>query len=105
MKEKVKICSSYYDVEYKKTLRNKDDKSLLGFIDSDEKMISICNRFPEQTQLQIKFHESTHGIFHEYNIDGDEDEVTMFSTAFYTFIIDNPVLIRKILDHTEEIKC
>ena len=98
---KTKIGSSWYDVTYHRTLRNKDDSLLLGHIDSDKKLIRICNRYCKQTQLHTRFHESTHGIFNEYCIDGDENEVTMMGNAFYAFIIDNPVFIREILDFTE----
>ena len=104
MKEKIKIGSSWYDVIYRKVFRNLYDKKLLGYIDSDTKEITICNKYCEQTQLQTKFHESTHGIFSEYNIDGDENEVNMMGNAFYAFIIDNPKFIREILKCAEEIK-
>lgn len=105
MKERYRIGCSYYDITYHKVLRNLDDKQLLGEIDHDGKVIRICSRYCKQTQLQVKFHESTHGIFHEYGIDGDEDEITVMSSAFWGLIIDNPILIKAILKYAEGIKC
>ena len=105
MKERYRIGCTYYDVIYYKELRNKDDKLLLGDIDSDTKIIRICNKYCKQTELKTKFHEITHGIFHEYGIDGDEDEVDLMGNAFYALIIDNPEFIKEILKYAEELKC
>lgn len=105
MKEKIKIGGSWYDIEYHKELRNDKNEKVMGFIYFDKKIIQIVNQFPEQTQLQTKFHESTHGIFNEYDMDGDEHDIVTFSNVFYAFIVDNPRLIKKILKCAEENKC
>ena len=103
-KEILKIGSSYYAVSYQEEFRNDDDTLLLGLILHDSKVVLICNKYCKQTQLHTKFHEATHGIFNEYGIDGDENEIDLMGNAFYAFILDNPKFIKEILDFARKIK-
>ena len=105
--KKVKIGSSYYDVEYVDDLRDEMDRILLGRIFRSLCLIKInkgvCGY---QSMLQVIHHETTHGIMDEYGIEDvkDLDLVTPISNGNYAFIIDNPEFIREILKHAEEIK-
>ena len=107
--KKVKIGSSYYDVEYVDDLRDENNRVLFGRIIQALRLIKInkgvCSY---QNMLQAIHHEGTHGIMWEYVIENavedEEDLVEPISNGFYAFIIDNPEFIREILKHAEEIK-
>lgn len=95
---------NFYDVEYVENLRNEKDVILRGKIWYGDDLIQINKDFPLSVQLKTLHHESTHGIFEEAHFDGEEDEVAMFSKAFFTFIIDNPEFIKAILEYGERMK-
>ena len=102
--KKIRTGSSYYDVKYVRDLKNDKNEILRGKIWYDEGFIKISKDYPFSSQLRTLHHEGTHGIFEEYNFEGGEDEVDMFSKAFFAFIIDNPEFIKLILKYAEEIK-
>ena len=102
--DKFRIGNTWYDVTYRKVIKSKQGKLLLGDIDFDNGRIRICNKFTRQTMLQTKFHECTHGLFQEYGVDGDEDDVCLMTSAFYGFIIDNSEFIKDILKFAEGVK-
>ncbi|MCK4321968.1 hypothetical protein KAX08_05585 [candidate division WOR-3 bacterium] len=103
--KKIKIGSSWYDVEYVDDLRDETNRVLFGRIFQGLRLIkinkSVCSY---QSMLQVLHHESTHGIMWEYGIDDVEDLVEPMSNGNYSFIIDNPELVREILRCAEEMK-
>lgn len=103
--KKVKIGSSWYDVEYVDDLRDEENRVLLGRIFRSSRLIKInkgaCGY---QSMLQVIHHEGTHGVMWEYNIDDVEDLVKPMSNGFYAFLIDNPKLIKEILKYAEKIR-
>jgi len=104
--KKVKIGSSYYDVEYVDKLIDEHGKELSGKILFFLHLIKVDKSISHQSMLQVIHHESTHGIMWEYAIEDEKDIdlVTPMSNGFYAFIIDNSEFIREILKHAEEIK-
>ena len=103
--KKIKIGSSWYDVEYVDDLKNEDGKVCLGRIFRSLRKIKINKGICSyQSMLQVIHHESTHGVMWEYGIDDVEDLVEPMSNGFYAFLINNPKLIREILRCAEEIK-
>ena len=102
--DKFRIGNTWYDVTYHKVVKSDSNESLAGEIDFVRKTIRICSKDNPQTILITKFHEATHGLFRECNIDEREDETRMMSDAFYGFIIDNPTFIREILKYGRKMK-
>ena len=96
--KKLKIGSSWYDIEYVDDLRDEENRVLLGRIYRSLRKIrinkSICSY---QSMLQTLHHESEHGIMWEYAIDDVEDLVEPMSNGHYAFIINNSEFIREIL--------
>lgn len=96
--KKLKIGSSWYDIEYVNDLRNEGNKVLFGRIYQASRKIKINKGICSyQSMLQVLHHESTHGIMWEYAIDDVEDLVEPMSNGFYAFLINNPKLIKLIL--------
>ena len=95
---------NFYNVEYVENLRNEKDDILRGRVWYGDDLIQINKDFPLSVQLKTLFHESTHGIFEEYALEGGEEEVSMFSKASFAFIIDNPKFIKLILEYGEKVK-
>lgn len=102
--KKIRTGSNFYNVKYGRELRNERDEILRGKIWYGNDVIQINKDFPLSVQLKTLFHESTHGIFEDYAFDGDENEVAMFSKAYFAFIIDNPEFIKLILKYAEKTK-
>jgi len=102
--KKLKIGSSWYDVEYVDDLRDEQNRLLFGRIYQGIRLIKISKACSYQTMLQTLQHESTHGVMWEYGIDDAEDLVEPINNGFYAFIIDNPEFIKEILKHAERIK-
>ena len=102
--KKVKIGSSYYDVEYVDELKDEKGTNLSGRIFEINRLIKICTESTIQHQLQVLLHEDLHGLLWEYGITDMEDVVIPLSNALYALIIDNPKYIQKILDYTKELK-
>lgn len=95
--KKLKIGSSWYDVEYVDDLRDEDNRVLLGRIYRSLRKIRINKTCSYQSMLQVIHHEGTHGVMWEYNIEDVEDLVEPMSNGNYAFIINNPEFIRAIL--------
>ena len=102
--KKIKIGSSWYDVEYVNGLKDEQNRELFGRIFQGLRLIKISKKCSYQTMLQTLQHEGTHGIVWEYGIDDAEELVEPISNGFFAFIIDNPELVREILRHAEKIK-
>lgn len=102
--KKIKIGSSWYDVEYVDDLRDDTNRVLFGRIFQAIRLIKINKVCSYQSMLQVLHHESTHGIMWEYGIDDVEDLVEPMSNGNYGFIIDNPLLVREILRYAGEMK-
>ena len=101
--KKVKIGSSYYDVDYVDELEV-DGRTLFGRILEVYRQIKVCTNGTEQNQLQTLLHESLHGIMWEYDVKDAEEDVLKLSNGIYALIVDNPKFIQKILDYTKKIK-
>lgn len=103
--KKLKIGSSWYDIEYVDDLRNENNKVLFGRIYQASRKIKINKGICSyQSMLQVLHHESTHGIMWEYAIDDVEDLVEPMSNGNYSFIIDNSKFVREILRCAEGLK-
>ena len=98
----IKIGSCLYDLHYVKKLKGDSNERLHGLIDCGDLWIKINNKYNVQKQLQTIIHESVHGIVEEIQLQTDEVHVERLSNAIYAFVIDNPILIQKILDYDKE---
>jgi len=97
MIDKLKICSSIYDVKLINNVQKKQGE-VFGDVDWDTLTIRIGSKFPKQRQLQTILHEGTHIIEHEYQIKfEDENVVERLSNAIYALIIDNKEFIKEIV--------
>ena len=103
MTKKVKIGSSYFDIEYCEDLKG-ETGFLNGRIIDSQKLIQINAKIDLQSQHQTIIHESTHGICWDRNLDSSEETVEPLGNGIYSFIIDNIKLIEEIIKHTKRMK-
>ena len=101
-KEQIKVVSSVYDVEYKKSIKDHRNYELLGQISYDSLWIRIWSKIPRKKQLRAIVHEGTHAMSNEMNLDLPEKTILPLSNAIYAFIIDNKWLIKEILELNEK---
>jgi len=95
----IKIIGTYYDVVYRKNLKDNKNDGLYGHIEFDELIIKVCSRYPALRQLQTILHESIHGICQELDIEMCEHHVEVFSNALFGYLLDNKVFIEMILNY------
>jgi len=104
--KKLKIGSSWYDVEYVDELKDEKGRVLFGRIFECIRKIKINKGISSyQTMLQTLYHESRHGMMWEYVVEDIEDLVKQVTNGSYAFIIDNPEFIKEILRNAKGEKC
>ncbi len=98
MIDKIKVCSSTYNVKPVENIQKKSGE-IFGDVDWDKLIIRIATKFPKQRQTQTILHEAIHVIEHEYQFKfEDEVLVERLSNALYAFMIDNKDYIREIIE-------
>ena len=96
MINKLKICSSFYDIECLDELKD-GNENLFGDIEYGLLKIRINKKYHIDRQKQAILHEAMHGINYEYQFGFNEKMIERISNAFYAFLIDNKEFIGKII--------
>jgi hypothetical protein len=98
MIRKLKVCSSIYEIEYKKEVKDERNSDLFGKIDYGELKIIVDKNYPILRQTQSVLHEGMHAIDHEYQFGFEEKTTERLSNAIYAFLIDNKKFINEIIN-------
>jgi len=94
--DKLKVCSSIYDIEYLNELKD-GNENLFGDIEYGFLKIRINKKYHSERQNQAILHEAIHGLNYEYQFNFNEKMIERLSNAFYAFLIDNKKFIHEII--------
>ena len=97
MINKVKACSSIYNIQYLDGLKDGND-NLFGEIEYGFLTIKINKKYHLDRQRQAILHEAIHAINYEYQFNFKEIMIERLSNAFYAFLIDNKKFINEIIN-------
>lgn len=100
MIDKAKIGCLEYKVTYTPKKIYHEDGQKLGDCHYDNNEIRIWTKQGKQNQILTLFHEITHAILSDRNLDqiNTEEVVEPLSKGIMAFILDNKDLIREVIE-------
>ena len=100
----IKIGGIKYKVSFVDDLRDETGKRVNGTLVIDMCTIDVATDVSEQKKHMIILHEVVHALNAYFDVDCGEHIVVKMGYGLYSFIVDNPELVKEIIKTNEKSK-